>query len=112
MVDASKITKTVEEFRGQDKTYAELIAELFNDKFVEIYLGDSYEEVSIEQISCSYPAVFCGKVVGAFKECLIIKAIHVTKHKTVEEGNIIFINERAIRGLSEVVPHCSLQDMI
>lgn len=113
MVNEIEITETINDFSSQEKkTYAELIFKLFENKYVEIYLGDSYEEVSIEQISSSYPAVFCGKVIGAFKECLIIQAIHVKKSKEVSIGNILFINERAIRSLCEVNDKCCLQDMI
>ncbi len=112
MVNELEISSTINEFSNQDRTYAELIFKLFKDKYIEIYLGDSYEEISIEQISSSYPAVFCGKVVGAFKECLIVEAIHVTKEKKVEKGGLIFINERAIRALTEVDDGHALQDMI
>ena len=112
-VTAEEINDLSKSWEKKDKTYAEFIYSLFKDKYIEIYLGDSYEEISVEQISSSYPAVFCGKVVAAFKECLAIEAIHVTKQKAVKGGNIIFVNERAIRALSEVDSETgSLQDMI
>jgi hypothetical protein len=112
-VTPEEISNLSKSWEKQDKTYAEFIYSLFKDKYIEIYLGDSYEEISVEQISSSYPAVFCGKVVAAFKECLAIEAIHVTKQKIVKGGNIILINERAIRALSEVDSETgSLQDMI
>ncbi len=85
------------------KTFAEFIAEVFKDKFIEIYLGDSYESVTTEQISTPYAAVFCGKVVAAYKECLIINSAYVSPvSKKIEIGNIIFISERSIRGLTEI----------
>ena len=61
MVTEQHVLNTVEDFNktGRGKTYAEFIAEVFKDKFIEIYLSDSYEEVSMEQISQNYPAVFC-----------------------------------------------------
>ena len=32
-----------------------------------------------QQVSTSYPAVFCGKVVAAYRECLIINCAYVGK---------------------------------
>ena len=94
------------------KTFAEFIAFTFKDKFVEIYLGDSYEDISTEQVSTSYPAVFCGKVVTAFKECLVLKGAYVNqKTKTAELSNLVFISERAIRALNEINGQGIIEDM-
>lgn len=112
MTDQEQVASLMSEFQGKDQTFAEFIAVLFKDKFVEFYLGDSYEDVSMEQISTSYPAVFCGKVIGAYKECLAVKAVHVNKNKQAELGGLLFINERAIRVLSEVTNDFAIQDMI
>lgn len=102
MQSIKEINDLISQFNANDrhKTFAEFIAVLLKDKFVEIYLGDSYEEVSTEQISVSYPAVFCGKIIGAFKECIILNSFGGGKSKAL--GNIVFINERAIRAMSEL----------
>lgn len=97
--------------RGSGKTFAEFLAETLQDKLVEIYLGDSYEEVSVEQISTSYPAVFCGKIVSAYRECLVINSVYVDKSKTINIGNLVFINERAIRALKQIDGKGVLEDM-
>lgn len=105
MSSESRIKDMVKEFNehNRSKTFAEFIVHMYEGKYVEIYLGDSYEEVSTEQISTSYPAVFCGKVVSAFKECLIINSVFVDKvSKKMKLGNVVLINERAIRGLTEI----------
>lgn len=94
------------------KTLAEFIVEVFKGKFVEIYLGDSYEEVSTEQISTSYPAVFCGKVVAAYRECLILNSVYADNiSKKLKLGNMMFISERAIRGLNEIDGNGIIEDM-
>ncbi len=95
------IQNMISKLSGSGKTFAEFLSELFQGQLIEIYLGDSYEEVSTEQISTSYPAVLCGKVIGAYRECLIINSAFV-KHKKVVLGNILFINERAIRALTQI----------
>ena len=95
---------------GRTKTLAEFIATVFKDKFVEIYLGDSYEEVSLEQTSQSYPAVFCGKVVAAYKECLVLDSVYV-ENKKLTLGNLVFLSERAIRGLNAIDGKGTLEEM-
>lgn len=112
MTNENDIKNVIEQVRGSGKTFAEFLAELFKDKFVEIYLGDSYEEISTEQISTSYPAIFCGKVVAAYRECLIISAAYVGADKKFHLGNMMFINERAIRALNEVDGQGIIQDML
>lgn len=99
-----------EHHRG--KTLAEFICALYQDKYIEVYLGDSYEEVSTEQISTSYPAVFCGKVVAAFKECLVLNSFYADRvSKKMKHGNMVLINERAIRGLTEIDGNGIMEDM-
>lgn len=114
MPSESDVKKLVQEFNEHHrvKTFAEFIVHMFEGKFVEIYLGDSYEEVSTEQISTSYPAVFVGKVIGAFKECLIINSAYADRvSKKMKIGNMVLINERAIRGLTEVDGNGIMEDM-
>jgi hypothetical protein len=112
MLSENYVQDFISEFNKTDrsKTFAEFLAVLFKDKFIEIYLGDSYEEVSMEQTSMSYPAVFCGKVIGAFKECLVISSVYV-HNKKMQLGNLMFINERAIRALNEIDGHGVMEDM-
>lgn len=59
MTSKKNIHDTVEEFKNSNRSMAEFLASVFKDKIVEIYIGDSYEDISTEQISTSYPAVFC-----------------------------------------------------
>lgn len=96
---------------GRVKTLAEFIATIFAGKYIEIYLGDSYEEVSTEQISTAYPAVFCGKVVAAYRECLIINSVFVNDANKMQLGNMMFISERAIIGLNEIDGNGIIEDM-
>jgi hypothetical protein len=113
MVTEQSVLDLVQECnKDRVKTLAEFIATLFKDKFIELYLGDSYEEISTEQISTAYPAVFCGKVLTAYRECLIISSVFndsTTGKLTL--GNLMFINERAIRGLNEIDGRGVIEDM-
>lgn len=107
-----QVTNLISSCNGSGKTFAEFIADLFKDEFIEIYLGDSYEDVSTEQVTTSYPAVFCGKVIGAYKECLVLDTCYLDiKSQTYKLGNLVFINERSIRALNQVNNDGTLQDM-
>lgn len=110
MKTEKQVQDLISSYDSKTKTFAEFIADLYKDQFIEIYVGDSYEDISTEQVSQSYPAVFCGKVVAAYRECLIISSVYVS-HKTLKLGNLMFINERAIRALNEIDGNGVLQDM-
>ena len=109
MIKEADIISKLSSMQDRSRTLAEFICEVFKDKNIEVYVGDSYEEVSIDQISQSFPAVVSGKVIGAFKECLVLNCAHVVG-KTLTNGNIIFINERAIRFLKGVDGISTLED--
>lgn len=94
------------------KTFAEFVDESLHGQLVEIYWGDAYEEISTDQISQQYPAVFCGRVDGAYREVLLITCAYVDKKtRKIELGKLIFINERAIRALTVVDGNGLMQDM-
>lgn len=112
-INEKNVIDLVDQWQDKDRrTMAEFIAELYKDRYVEIYLGDTYEDVSTEQISTSYPAVFCCKVITAYKECLVLKPIYVEKDRTVRSSGLLFVSERAIRALSEIDNEMVIQDMI
>lgn len=113
MVTIPEVLEKVKECNdgGRQKTLAEFLVEVFKDKFIEIYLSDSYEEVSTEQISQNYPAVFCGKVVSAYRECLIINSVYIDKAHKITLGNLMFINERAIKSINEIDGRGVMEDM-
>ena len=109
MISEQRVTELAENF-SRTKTFAEFIAEIYKGKYIEIYMGDSYEQISTEQVSTDYPSVFCGKVVSAFKECLIINSVYIKDDK-MTLGNMLFINERGIRALNEVDGEGIMEDM-
>jgi hypothetical protein len=114
MISESQVNNIINQFNedGRTKTFAEFIATLYKDKVIEIYLGDSFEEVSMDQISVSYPAVFCGKVMGAYRECLIIcGSVNSGPGSDKKLANMVLINERAIRGLTEMDGNGTMDEM-
>jgi hypothetical protein len=114
MVSEQEIHNAVASCHGTGKTFAEFLVEIFKDKFIEVYVGDAYEDVSTEQISTTYPAVFCGKVVAAYRECLVINCAYAASHSggQIKLGNLVFVNERAIRALNEIDGKGTMEDMM
>jgi hypothetical protein len=98
--------------KNREATIAEFLYTLFKDKFVEVYLGDAYEDVSTEQVSTPYAAVFSGRVVAAYKECLVMEGSYIDRRtRECRIGKQIFISERSIRGLCEVDGNGILDDI-
>ena len=112
MVSEQHLLSTIQQLQGSGKTFAEFLAEIFKDKFIEVYVGDTYEDVSTEQITTAYPAVFCGKVVAAYRECLVLNCAYVAQNRHLAMGNVVFVNERAIRALNEVDGLGTMEDMM
>lgn len=112
MQNMEDLKTSIAQLQGSGKTFAEFLALIFKDKFIEVYLGDSYEEISTEQISTSYPAVLCGRVMAAYRECLIIEAAYIDQSNKLKMGNLLFISERSIRFLNEIDGSGILEDML
>lgn len=112
MVSEQYLLDAIQQLQGSGKTFAEFLASILKDRFVEIYVGDSYEDVSTDQVSVTYPAVFCGKILGAYRECLILNCAHAASNHHLELGNILFVNERAIRALTPVDNKGTIEDMM
>jgi hypothetical protein len=118
MIKHDDLEKAIEKLKAENAqkgyypTMAEFWYELFKDKYVEVYLGDSYENVSTEQVSTPYAAVFSGKVIAAYKECLVIEGAYIDRTNNVHKiGKQIFISERSVRGLCEVDGNGILDDI-
>lgn len=96
---------------GKEITFAELIAKVYKDKIVEIYVGDTFEDIKYDDSTQKYAAVVIGKVITAYAECLVLNCAYIDQvSKTLKMGNIICLNERAIRTITEVDESGILRD--
>lgn len=100
-ISEKDVLNLLQQNKNSDKNFAEFVAELFKDKFVEIYLGDNYQVAKLEQTETYISSVICGKVIGAFKDCLILNSVQIKGGQLVL-GNIVFVNEINIKTLTEV----------
>lgn len=115
MADLNKYLSAIEEINKQrsckDLTFAEFIAQVMKDKLIEVYIGDTYEDLKSQDSTTKINAVVCGRVKAAYAECLILDCAYVDQaSKKVYFGNIVCLNERSIRTLTEVDNIGTLKD--
>jgi hypothetical protein len=90
---------------------AELIAKVWKDRVVEIYIGDTYEDIKLDDSTQKSPAILVGKIITAYAECLILNcAYSEPRTGTVQFGNIVALNERGIRTITEIDNNGILKD--
>ena len=103
---------------GKDITFAELLAMVLKDKIVEIYLGETYEDLKFQDSGSKSPSVLVGKIITAYAECIVLDCVYVDlsdnnpdyRQKRLKFGNIVCLNERAIRTVTEVDDRGGLKD--
>ena len=96
---------------GKKITFAELLDKTLHGKLIEVYIGDNYENVNYDDATINYAAVLIGKVIAAYAECLVLDCVYVDqKTKDHKFGNIVCLNERAIRTVTEVDASGVLRD--
>ena len=113
MASEQEFINAVNEFNAGDKkrTFAELMSKVWAGKIVEIYIGDTYEDIKFEDSTQKYPAVLVGKIITAYAECIVINCAYVDQgSKSIKFGNIVCLNERSIRTITEVDDKGILKD--
>ena len=103
----------IKEFRADTKkhTFAELIAKIWGNRVIEVYIGDTYEDVRYADSTQKSVAILVGKVVDAYGECLVMNCAYVDQAtKKVKYGNIVCLNERSVRTITEVDESGILKD--
>ncbi len=105
MAKAEEFVKTIEEARKEDKkvSLAEIVGRTLKNRIVEIYVGDTYEDIKYDDSTTKVVSVVVGKVIDAYAECIILDcAFTEAATGRLKFGNIICLNERAIRFLTEI----------
>lgn len=85
----------------KDLTYAKSISEELSGYMVEIYLGENYEQIKMDQYEKNIPGVICGKVVGARGNVLIVEA-NIFNGKPHDDYKKVYINDFAIKFICEL----------
>ncbi len=113
MANEFDFQETIKSFRedGKKHTFAELIKEVWGGKIIEVYIGDTYEDIKYDDSTQKYVAILVGKVIDAYGECLIMNCAYVDQvTKTLKYGNIVCLNERSVRTITEVDESGMLKD--
>jgi hypothetical protein len=113
MATEEQFINAIRELHDTNKviTFAELIAQVWGGKVVEVYIGDTYEDLKMEDSTQKSPAVVIGKVITAYAECLVMNCAYIDQQtKKLQFGNIICLNERGIRTITEVDESGILRD--
>lgn len=113
MAHESEFPQAIAELKknNEDITFAELIHRVYNNRLVEVYVGEEFENVKLEEVSFRVPAVLIGKVIAAYNEMLVLNCAFVDrKTKKIRFGNIVSLNERAVRTIAEVDDSGDLRD--
>jgi hypothetical protein len=95
---------------GEKLTMAELIAKVWGGKVVEIYIGDTYEDIKLDDSTQKVPAILVGKIVCAYAECIVLNCAHTNARGDLAFGNIVALNERGIRTITEIDSNGILKD--
>lgn len=113
MANADQFVSTINELNasGTDITFAELIAKVWGGKVVEIYIGDSYCDIKYDESTTRVAAVVIGKVITAYAECIVLDCAYVNQRTgKMQFGNVVCLNERGIRTITEVDESGVLRD--
>lgn len=96
---------------NQKLTMAELIAKVWSGRFVEIYIGDTYEDIKLEDTTQKVPAILIGKIITAYAECIVLNCAYKdTRSGEICFGNVVCLNERGIRTITEIDGNGALKD--
>src|ERR1019366_8726678 len=92
-------------------TFAELIAQVWGNETVEIYIGDTAEDIKLDESTQKCVSVLIGKVIAAYAECLVLNCCFMDQQtKMPKLGNIVCLNERAIRTITIIDDSGTIKD--
>lgn len=114
MAKAQEFIKVIDEARKEDKkvSLAEIVGRTLKNRVVEIYVGDTFEDIKYDDSTTKVVAVVVGKVIDAYAECIILDCAYADQATgKLKFGNIICLNERAIRFLTEIDEAGLLRDI-
>jgi len=96
---------------GEKLTMAELLAKVWKDRIVEIYIGDTFEDIKWEDSTSKSPAILVGKIIAGYAECVVLNCAYMDQRsKDLRFGNIVCLNERGIRTVTEIDESGILKD--
>jgi len=93
------------------KTFAEMIGERLNGKLIEVMIGESYEELQLDQMSSNYPAVIIGRVLEGAGNLLLLDCAYI-ENRAIRFGKKVYLFDYTIQYISECDGKCNLEDLL
>lgn len=82
-------------------SFAEAIVHVLKDKYIEIFMGDVYEQMNQVDFDINSFAVIYGKVISGYGDCLLIDSLYYDEQsKELRPGNLIFINTFSVKAVT------------
>ena len=107
MISKTEILNALKELEeahpDENASFAEVIAKIYKDKLVEIYVGDTYESLSTDQVSEDYPSVYCGIVEAAYGNALVVNCSYLDSQNQTTFGHYVIIHGFSIVLVKEVM---------
>jgi hypothetical protein len=114
MATGHQFVNAIQELRDTNHpkiSFAELIAKVWGGKVVEVYVGDTFEDVKYDDSSVKYVAIIVGRVIIAYAEMLVLDCAYIDQQtKKLQFGNIVCLNERGIRTITTIDDSGILRD--
>lgn len=114
MATAQEFVNVIEAARLEDKkvTLAEIVGRTLKGRVVEIYVGDTFEDIKYEDSTTKVVAVVIGRVIETYAECIVLDCAYADQITgKLKFGNVICLNERAIRFLTELDESGQIRDI-
>lgn len=87
----------------------------FKDKYIQIYLGEQYEEIQLDDHTYEIISVIYGKLIDVVSDFLVIDCFYVSSSKDFKEiksGNIIFINSWQVKMMTAFDDKGTIDDIL
>lgn len=91
------------------KDLEKLLPRLRN-KFLEITLGDEYEEIVLSDFTRKINGIIYGKLEDVIGDFLVLNCFYVNREGELCSGNMIYLNCWQVKAMTEVKTNGSLND--
>ena len=113
MATEKEFLDALENARSHERrsSMAEIVGRTLKGRVVEIYVGDTFEDIKYDDCTSKSASVLVGRVIDAYAELIVLDCAYTdTTTKKLKFGNIICLNERSIRFLTEIDEKGMLRD--
>lgn len=97
------------------KTYVEVIASILKGQLVEVYIGDTYEQIQKTDSTENVNGIIIGTIIGGLHDCLVLNCFYTSSTSKgsgeIKDGNLVFLNGWGIKGICPIDGHGTFNDV-